>query len=377
MLRSVASSGRIPEAKRPDEDSPVRWRHLGGLVLLILLSSCHSLPVEDWTHLKDVRVRLLSAQADRFTPSRYTEFEQHFTDIRQTFAQLEGRLPVFRSGRRIEALDDDIRALNRTGEALVSAAERARGKKLERLRLEMALLENLLSNNRPRPFLTDSREPMRTIRVQLARLKLLIEQGDDRSAEAVLNVLKTSSLEVKKRLAELERRFSDPRLLRIWSRLCRKALECSRGTGEPVLLIDKYRRRALLLRDGAAVRRFTVDLGWNGFNDKWSQGDGATPEGEYTITKKKEGEHTRFHRALLLSYPNDEDMARFEQAVDQGELPRDAHVGSMIEIHGAGGLGQDWTDGCIALSNREIDLLYRDAYVGMPVFIVGKCQSLK
>ncbi len=354
----------------------MRRRHLVGLVLLIFLSSCHSLPVEDWAHLKDVRGRLLSVQADRFTPSQYTEFEQHFTDIRESFAQLESRLPLFRSGRRIEALDDDIRALNRTGEALIGDAERARRKKLERLRLEMTLLENLLSNNRPRPFLTDSREPMRTIRRQLARLKLLIQQGDDRSAEAVLNVLKTSSLEVKSRLAELERRFSDPRLLRIWSELCRKAIECSRKTGESVLLIDKYRRRALLLREGTAVRRFTVDLGWNGFYDKRSQGDGATPEGEYTITKKKEAEHTRFHRALLLSYPNDEDKARFERAVEDGKFPPGAHIGSMIEIHGKGGLGQDWTDGCIALSNREIDLLYRDAYVGMPVFIVGRCQSL-
>ena len=352
-------------------------RHLVWLCLLTLLSSCHSLPVEGWVHLKSVRMRLLSVEADRFTPSQFTEFERHFLDIQTDFVRLESRLPLFRSPKRVEALNDDIRALDQTGEALISQAESARQTKLEHLRLEMSLLKNLLSDGGPKPLLEDSDGAIRTLKMQLARLQLLIEEGDDRSAEAVLNVLKTSSMDVRKRLAELEGRFSDPRLLRVWSRLCRRAIESSRQTEESVLLVEKYRRRALLLRDGSTVRAFPVDLGWNGLKDKLSQGDGATPEGEYKITKKKKGKHTRFHLALLLNYPNEEDKAHFERAVQDGELPPDARIGSMIEIHGDGGLGQDWTDGCIALSNREIDLLYRDAYVGMPVFIVGRCQSLK
>ncbi len=355
----------------------MRWHHLCFLFLLLLISSCRSLPDESWAHLKEVRRRILSAQADRFAPFEYSEFERHFSDVRQSFIRLENRWAVFRSGKRLTALDDDIRALNQTGEALIDEAQGARRKKLAGLRLEVSLLENLLSDSGPKHFLPDSRGGMQAVRLQLARMKLLIEQGDDRSAEAILNVVKASSLEMRSQLTELEHRYSDPRLLKRWSRLCHSAVECSRGSARPVLLVDKYRRQALLLRSGTLVRRFAVDLGWNGLDDKQVQGDGATPEGEYVVTKKKDGEHTSFHLALLLSYPNDADMATFEYAIERGKLPRDAEIGGMIEIHGSGGRGQDWTDGCIALSNREIEFLYRDAYVGMPVFIVGRCQSLK
>ncbi len=327
--------------------------------------------------LKDVRLRLLSAQADRLTPSEYREFERRFLDVRENFVYLANRWPLFRSSRRLAELDNDIRALSKTGEALIDEAGGAKRTKLENLRLELSLLENLLSDSGPNSFLPDSRTGMRAIRLQLARMKLLIEQGDDRSAEAVLNVLKSSGQDMRSQLENLEKRYSNPRLLKNWARLCRSALDCSRSNREPVLLIDKSRRRALLLRQGSVVRRFSVDLGWNGLVDKRSQGDGATPEGEYSVTKRKDGEHTQFHRALLLSYPNDADKASFELAVQKGTLPRGARVGDMIEIHGDGGQGQDWTDGCIALSNREMELLYRVAYVGMPVFIVGKCQSLK
>ena len=359
------------------ESSLVRWRFGFCLCLLLVASSCRSLPDEGWAQLKDVRLRLLSVQADRFTPSEYSAFERHFSDIREDFSRLANQAALLRSGSRIAALDSNIRALNATGEALVSQAEKARQSKLEALRLEAAALESYLTTTGPSHYLPELRQSLTGTQLQLARLKLLIEQGDDRSAEAVLNVLKASNREVRAHLDELERRFSDPHLLRVWSRLCQKAIEFSRRTDQPVLVIEKFDRKAFLLRRGRVFRRFSVDLGWNGLNDKQRQGDGATPEGEYTVTKKKSNEHTNFHRALLLSYPNEADKAAFQQALRRGEVPRGSRIGSMIEIHGAGGRGQDWTDGCIALSNREIELLYRDAYVGMPVYIVGRCQLLR
>lgn len=376
-FRSRTARVRIPGIGQPVESSPL-FRHLRVcLILLLLISACGSLPEDRWSHLKDLRLRLLSEQADRLIPDDFSDFERHFADVREDFVTLQNRSPFLRSGRRIAALGDAIRGLNRTAEALITEVRGVRNKRLEGLRLETSLLENVLSTTGPKPFVPVSRTEMRSIRLQLARLRLLIEQGDDRSAKAVLDVLKASSLEIRGQLKELEERFSDPRLLKTWRQLCDRALERSIQTTRPVLVIDKYRRRALLLRKGITERRFVVDLGWNGLNKKRSQGDGATPEGEYVITKKKAGEHTRFHLALLLSYPNDDDRETFQRAVRRGELPRDSLIGSMIEIHGAGGRGQDWTDGCIALSNRGIELLYREAYVGMPVFIVGKCQSLR
>ena len=87
-------------------------------------------------------------------------------------------------------------------------------------------------------------------------------------------------------------------------------------------------------------------------------GDGATPEGVYRVTRKKSGGETRYYKALLLSYPNAEDRERFERERALGRIAADALIGSLIEIHGEGGRGKNWTDGCVALTNDEMDELF-------------------
>jgi len=75
--------------------------------------------------------------------------------------------------------------------------------------------------------------------------------------------------------------------------------------------------------------------------------------------------------ALLLDYPNAEDRRRFDEARRAGRVARNASLGGLIEIHGEGGRGRDWTKGCVALSNVEIQDLYSRVAVGTPVTIVG------
>jgi murein L,D-transpeptidase YafK len=78
-----------------------------------------------------------------------------------------------------------------------------------------------------------------------------------------------------------------------------------------------------------------------------------------------------FHKALLLDYPNAEDQVEFNRAQRTSQLPRTALIGGLIEIHGEGGQGRDWTRGCVALTNRDIDDLFARVAVGTPVVIVG------
>jgi len=72
-----------------------------------------------------------------------------------------------------------------------------------------------------------------------------------------------------------------------------------------------------------------------------------------------------------LNYPNDEDRAQFASLRRQGRIPSNASLGGLIEIHGEGGRGKDWTKGCVALANNDMDDLFRRAAVGTPVTIVG------
>ena len=59
-----------------------------------------------------------------------------------------------------------------------------------------------------------------------------------------------------------------------------------------------------------------------------------------------------------------------------GRLPRGAGIGSLIEIHGDGGRGEDWTSGCVALENHDMDRLFARVSVGTPVTIIGSDSDL-
>ena len=116
------------------------------------------------------------------------------------------------------------------------------------------------------------------------------------------------------------------------------------------------------------MRTYRIAIGRNPVGAKRRQGDHKTPEGEYIVDAKKS--ESRFHLALHLSYPNLVDRERAQKAgVDPG---------GDIEIHGLeNGLGWisglqrhfDWTDGCIAVTDSEIDEIWKMVDVGTVVEI--------
>jgi murein L,D-transpeptidase YafK len=124
------------------------------------------------------------------------------------------------------------------------------------------------------------------------------------------------------------------------------------------ILIEKSQRELSIFRSGKRLKTYRVALGRNPIGPKQQEGDMKTPEGIYRVDGRNE--HSDFHLALHISYPSAEDSAR---AASHGESP-----GSDIEIHGlASGMEslgafhreKDWTAGCIALTNQEIEELWR------------------
>jgi murein L,D-transpeptidase YafK len=121
-----------------------------------------------------------------------------------------------------------------------------------------------------------------------------------------------------------------------------------------------------LYRDGAALRVYTVSLGFSPEGDKARQGDGRTPEGHFRIDRKNP--RSRFYLALGIDYPHRENLVR---AAAAGVSP-----GGDIFIHGQprGVSGRqrinyDWTAGCIAVSNAVMDELWTVAEIGTEVEI--------
>jgi murein L,D-transpeptidase YafK len=134
------------------------------------------------------------------------------------------------------------------------------------------------------------------------------------------------------------------------------------------VVVHKAQRKMELLRDGKVIRTYRVALGKNSVGPKTKQGDHRTPEGIYRIDAKNA--HSRFHLALHVSYPDTKDR---ERARKLGVNP-----GGDIMIHGLpdqyaflGALHTkyDWTNGCIAVSNADIEEMWKLVPVGTPVEI--------
>jgi murein L,D-transpeptidase YafK len=115
--------------------------------------------------------------------------------------------------------------------------------------------------------------------------------------------------------------------------------------------IDKSDHRLELRAGAALVKSYKVAIGPGGAGPKRWQWDMTTPVGSYRLTGRFKGS---FHQFLGVSYPNKEDLQRFAELKAQGVVPPGRTVGDSIGIHG-GGSDSDWTAGCIAVQDEEID----------------------
>lgn len=163
--------------------------------------------------------------------------------------------------------------------------------------------------------------------------------------------------------------------LRKWRQWAKEAIAWSDSTGRELIIVDKLAHLCQVYVDGQLQAEYEIELGPRWMGQKYLQGDHATPEGRYFVTQKKAGDETRYYKALEINYPNAEDSVRFSMAQESGSIPATAHPGGLIEIHGDGGKGSDWTAGCVALQNQDMDEIYSLVGVGTPVTIVGSLSG--
>lgn len=161
-----------------------------------------------------------------------------------------------------------------------------------------------------------------------------------------------------------------------WQNWATTTIRLSAQNGGYAIVVDKIKHKGYLYLNGKLLKEYDVEFGRNWIGDKHYAGDKATPEGIYKVIKKMANGGSKYYKAMLINYPNDEDYAAFNTRKRQGVLSRNSRIGGLIEIHGEGGKGADWTSGCIALANREMDELYSKTPVGTPVTIVGSLSSL-
>lgn len=135
-----------------------------------------------------------------------------------------------------------------------------------------------------------------------------------------------------------------------------------------LVIVHKKERTLYLIRNNETFKAYRIALGANPKGHKQQEGDERTPEGKYTLDYKKPD--SAYYKAIHISYPNDKDR---ERARELG-----VHPGGFIMIHGQkNGLESlenitqrfDWTDGCIAVKNAEMDEIWSSVETGTPILI--------
>lgn len=134
------------------------------------------------------------------------------------------------------------------------------------------------------------------------------------------------------------------------------------------IVITKHKRRLDLISNNRIIKSYKISLGRVPKGQKEYEGDKKTPEGLYFINDKNP--NSGYHKNLGISYPNHQDIAH---AKSIGKKP-----GGLIKIHGIkNGFGWidrfhlifDWTLGCVAVTDKDIDELYENIKIGTPIEI--------
>jgi hypothetical protein len=162
------------------------------------------------------------------------------------------------------------------------------------------------------------------------------------------------------------------------------------------LVVDKARREMVLFKDGRKIAAYPVSLGVDPVSDKRRAHDFATPEGQYFISYIKDP--SQYHRTLGISYPNQADAekaltggiiseAEYAKILDAVRRSRPGPCGTGlgcgIAIHGGGvlrrfgeSMERDWTEGCVALDNGDMDRLFAFCRPGDAVLIFNSATNL-
>ena len=137
------------------------------------------------------------------------------------------------------------------------------------------------------------------------------------------------------------------------------------------VIVKKSERKLQLVHKGEVVREYRVALGDSPIGHKLEEGDERTPVGEYVLDWRNP--NSQFHKSIHVSYPNERDKL-FARAMG-------FDAGGMIMIHGMPNYirspavlreynRRDWTDGCIAVTNKEMDEIWATVKPGTPIRIL-------
>jgi len=337
-------------------------------VLLTLGCSVPSLPPE--VRLAETQEHNLQrAGADIYTPAEYIAYISALKKGKADIIKEESRFVLFRDYKPIET---EFREILKQGDEILKKIQELRYNNItNRLAFFKDRIENLkgltLRINEGRL----ARKDIIKAELLISEIDFLCKNADYDTAEKRLGDVAKFTKTAEETIYPILGRYTDKKQIARWQRWVEDTIVESRDKGIVAIVVDKSERSLMVYKGGKPFRIYPIGLGRNGSSNKLYSGDGATPEGKYRIIKKLA--QSRYYKALLINYPNEEDRRQFIREKRLGHIPRRAGIGGLIEIHGGG--RDTMTYGCIALDNKEMDEVYDLVDVGTPVAIVGAVDS--
>lgn len=348
---------------------------IAGVINGILILRADTPPTRALNACREAISDARNAEAERYSHDIFLLASMNYEEALKEWRRQIQELYVMRDYSRMRSLITDATSKARQAEIM---ALQTRGSLKDKIELDLKQVNSEITlfekNYYDLPLSSYLRNYFNKGKILSNEAQEAYKRGDYPSASEKLTsgmtLVEKANFEAKAILEDYMRSLSK------WQRWVDETIAYSKNERQDVIIVDKMAHICQVYRNGKLKYEFTIEMGKNWLGDKQIKGDKATPEGKYKVTKKKNGRHTKYYKALLINYPNDQDKQDFEQAKRKGQIPRNSHIGNLIEIHGDGGRGTNWTEGCVALTNKDMDKLFELADVGTLVTIVGSRNHL-
>jgi L,D-peptidoglycan transpeptidase YkuD (ErfK/YbiS/YcfS/YnhG family) len=339
------------------------------LSILIVFSGCSTPQEPREIKYIDIQERVLQkAGAVNYSPVEYKYYRTAYWNAKDAFDKENAKFQWFRD---YTDASDQFRLVLGKGNKILAGINKINQDKSEEVKLRLSSLKEKISSLKQSTATLNEawllRRSLSRAEILLTQAELYHKKGDFDSALTNLTLVNTYSSRSMSIANSILGRYKDKYQLTRWKNMAQDTIEESRRRGIVVLIVSKIDQTLMVYKNGKQIGSYNVGLGRNGLKDKLYAGDGATPEGKYFVVKKNAG--SRYYKALLFNYPNDEDRVRFFQAKKRGLIPARVGIGSLVEIHGGGSDGM--TRGCISLDNNDMDKLFAITKESTPVTIVG------
>jgi lipoprotein-anchoring transpeptidase ErfK/SrfK len=315
---------------------------------------------------------LIALRAPEIAADDYARFVRQWVPLK---TRVQSEDDLIRWPWESNDLEADLRRLYEEGGSTVARLNGQRAAQRQAAETKLARVEERLQVMASQVEAIEGRivlggKPVQT-ELLIKQARTFFDQEDyDRALHAAEEAEQALMAQATVLSRELGRYADEARIAR-WQLLAKQTVEWSRQHHSNAIVVSKAERLLTLYKNGRKVLTYPIRLGFNGIREKQYQGDGATPEGRYRVTRKRGQGQTQFFRAFVLDYPNREDRRRFDLAKKSGRIPPTKSIGGQIEIHGSDNELMAQTLGCIMLENPHMAALFDRVDPGTPVTIVG------